>query len=349
MKSEFEQSFTSTGAKFWRHKDQLASYREGTGRTVVSTHISPEGVCNLKCKYCSVTYREITNRIPIEIIKKYVDDLVSRGLKAAILTGGGEPTLYPHLNELVRYIKDEKGISVALITNGTQTHRVEKTVWKAFSWVRVSINLFEQWETKIKLPLDYLDGNCVVGSSFVCTEDHQDHATIDVSTLKRVAAVATKLGATYIRLLPNCLLPQKELIASHEDLDHILEQVDDSRFFHQYKLHEAPKQHICHQSYFRPYLSEVPFRGSSIPGSVYPCDSVVLNDSLALFHEKYQLCGPNDILDYMDGVITHGFDPTKDCSGCVFTKTVNDLGAWKGDGVRPIESTVSSVMHEEFV
>jgi hypothetical protein len=50
-KSEKEHLFTSTGIKFWRHKDQMESYVNKTGKTIISTHISPEGACNLKCSY----------------------------------------------------------------------------------------------------------------------------------------------------------------------------------------------------------------------------------------------------------------------------------------------------------
>ena len=62
---------------------------------------------------------------------------------------------------------------------------------------------------------------------------------------------------------------------------------------------------MCHQSYFRPYLSEEPFHETGIPGTVYPCDSVVLNSSVTHFAQKYQLCGASDILDYIDKIINY--------------------------------------------
>ena len=51
-KSRYEHSFTSTGIKFWRHQEQMLNYKNGNPNSVVSTHISPEGACNLKCPYC---------------------------------------------------------------------------------------------------------------------------------------------------------------------------------------------------------------------------------------------------------------------------------------------------------
>ena len=153
LRSEKEHQYTSTGIKFWRHKNNLENYKNLNPSTVISTHISPEGACNLKCPYCSVTYRDTFSRLPLEVIQDYVEKLMQRGLKAVILTGGGEPTVYKDFNKLVRYLKSS-GLEVALITNGTQTQRVEEDVWGMFDWIRVSVNLFDNWESKIKLPLE---------------------------------------------------------------------------------------------------------------------------------------------------------------------------------------------------
>lgn len=353
-RSEAEHKFTSTGIKFWRHREQMESFRASTGRTVISTHISPEGSCNLRCSFCSVTARDTHSRIPFERIKAYVYDLKSRGLKAVIFTGGGEPTLYPEFNELVQWTKAQ-GLSVALITNGTTANRVDRETWKCFSWVRVSINVFDGWKERIHIPYKELSKDCVVGCSFVYTVEHEAVNEVvplaRVELLREVGRVAEKCGATYIRVLPNCLLEQEQLVQEHHSLKADIEKLGDLRFFQQYKVHGAPKASQCHQSFFRPYLSEEPFvrpDGSlSEPGTVYPCDSVVLNNSEAHFATKYQLCTAEDVLDYMDGKIKGKFTPEIDCTGCVFTSNVEMLGRWKetGEGVFVDEAMV----HEEFV
>jgi len=346
IKTESEHRYTSTGIKFWRHPDQMNAYRNGSGKTVISTHIAPEGACNLKCPYCSVTYRKVSNRIDLDLIKIYVEQLIERGLKAVILTGGGEPTLYPKFNELARWLVS-RGLKLALITNGTQTHRVDVDVWKLFTWVRVSINLFEGWEKKIQLPVYWMSPNCVIGSSFVFTQKHENPEAIDVDLLKKVAYVAKMNEAQYIRLLPNCLLPQDKLLNSHDSLAKLLETVGEKLFFHQHKVHGAPKCGKCHQSHFRPYLSEVPYKGTGIPGSVYPCDSVVLNNEYAQFVDQYQLCAPGDVGDYMDGKIAQSFDAKTACTGCVFTDNVNMLDDWFNAGTGKF--TDAPLLHEEFV
>ena len=80
-KSLEEHKYTSTGIKFWRHQEQMINYKNNNPNSVVSTHISPEGACNLKCPYCSVTYRDTHSRIPLDTIKNYVLNLKKIGLK----------------------------------------------------------------------------------------------------------------------------------------------------------------------------------------------------------------------------------------------------------------------------
>jgi hypothetical protein len=210
-------------------------------------------------------------------------------------------------------------------------------------WVRVSINVFPGWDMKINLPTEHFTGKTIVGSSFCYDEDY------DLDTMRRVSIIATRIGAQYIRLLPNCLLPQEELLKRHELVEKLIKELDDPRYFHQFKIHGAPASEICHQSYFRPYLSEEIHWETGEPGSVFPCDSVVLNDQNTKFMQKYSLCAPGDILDYMDKKISQRFSIAEQCTGCVFTENVNMLKGFIEDKVSRFDEFSSPLMHEEFV
>ena len=56
----------------------MFNYKNGDPNTVVSTHI-------MLIPYCF--YRDTHERIDLEVIKQYVRDLKTRGLKAVIITG----------------------------------------------------------------------------------------------------------------------------------------------------------------------------------------------------------------------------------------------------------------------
>ena len=53
-------------------------------------------------------------------------------------------------------------------------------------------------------------------------ESTEEMLTDRVELLKKVSKIADRVNARYIRLLPNCLLEQKHLIAQHKALDNTL-------------------------------------------------------------------------------------------------------------------------------
>jgi MoaA/NifB/PqqE/SkfB family radical SAM enzyme len=343
--SDQEHKFTSTGVKFWKHRGAMESYRDGTGRSVISTHIAPEGRCNLSCDYCSVTHRTFHSTLDLETIQDYVTKLKSRGLKAAILTGGGEPTVYKRFNELAEWLLDE-GLDLALITNGTQFKRVSDKVLDGLSWLRISMNRFDHWETRITVPRERIGKQTVVGMSLCHSGNNNDDAFLEA-----VARMADENEVSYVRVLPDCMLPQRELVREHKRLEQLFETLPSGgKFFHQVKIHGAPSQCKCHQAHFRPYLSEEVDPETGRPGLVFPCDSVVLNDRAMKFKSIYALCRPEQILDFLDGRIQQKFDATKHCTGCVFTRTVNMLNDYVERGIEHFDEYEHQEMrHANFV
>jgi hypothetical protein len=85
-------------------------------------------------------------------------------------------------------------------------------------------------------------------------------------------------------------------------------------------------------------------------GTVYPCDSLVLNNCAEAFVNKYQLCKSQDILKFLDGQIDINFKPCNDCTGCVFTKNIKMLDDWK-NGRIDLFDTFKNIYfnNEEFV
>jgi sulfatase maturation enzyme AslB (radical SAM superfamily) len=71
--------------------------------------------CNFNCTYCR---KRTEPDIPIEQARHTLDIWVSEGLKN-IRFSGGEPTLYPHLLELVKRAKEREVEHIAISTNGT--------------------------------------------------------------------------------------------------------------------------------------------------------------------------------------------------------------------------------------
>lgn len=119
--SELNDTFTSTGHKFFAHQEVMAKLRNGRGQPVV-THVMLTDVCQHTCAFCSVQARAGDSLVFGDVMA-YLDILQGYGLKAVILSGGGNPILYKckvtgkDFNDVVAAIH-ERGLEIGLITNG---------------------------------------------------------------------------------------------------------------------------------------------------------------------------------------------------------------------------------------
>lgn len=328
-----EDIYTSTGAKLFQHTEQLNRYRDGFPYTIIATHISPEGRCNLNCSYCSVTNRSRKERIDIQTIARYIYNVKNMGCKAVILTGGGEPTLYPRFHDVAGTIMNI-GMDCALITNGTTINKL-KLYRIPFSWVRISVNNSPLWIKKFFEIKDKFLPETTVGLSFIYSGKNKRISPSDLSRY------ADNIDAKYVRILPDCMQDDTKIDEGYSQIDEWIDGYDDQRFFIQRKKKGAPKSKICHQSYFRPYLSEL---GG---GTVFPCDSIPLNNDTGKFDLKYKLCHPDEIYKFFRKEIIQQFNAKKDCKGCVFTGNVNLIDKYLKDGHNVC--MVDKVEHENFI
>ena len=109
--------------------------------------------CNYDCSYCPAAIHDNTSpHTDIEILKATVDKLMTLGKPIRLSFTGGEPTVHPKFQELVKYCK-HVGISwISVTTNGTlpaefyRTLPVDQLVFSIhfeYDWLRV-INTVEK-------------------------------------------------------------------------------------------------------------------------------------------------------------------------------------------------------------
>lgn len=83
--------------------------------------------CNLRCNFCYAKDAGycVSENISFEDLKKIVDFCCDAKVKYIFFTGG-EPLLYPHLEEILRYIKEQKHqLITAVASNGVLLENVE--------------------------------------------------------------------------------------------------------------------------------------------------------------------------------------------------------------------------------
>jgi wyosine [tRNA(Phe)-imidazoG37] synthetase (radical SAM superfamily) len=103
-----------------------------------SLGVSPikKKTCNLSCVYCQLGLTDnmtnsFTNDYKVNDILTEVKEVLQQNKKIDVITivGEGEPTLYEDLDILIKSIKAETDIPVAVITNGTKLN--EEKVFRA--------------------------------------------------------------------------------------------------------------------------------------------------------------------------------------------------------------------------
>lgn len=100
--------------------------------------------CNLRCAFCYAKKAEYSesNTIPYEELKKIVDFCNEAKVKYIIFSGG-EPTLYPHLLDILEYIKNKNyKMQPTIATNGIALIDEEfckKLIENGMSYIDISL------------------------------------------------------------------------------------------------------------------------------------------------------------------------------------------------------------------
>ncbi len=85
---------------------------------LLSMEIEFSRICNFRCSYCYVPEKsECRGELTREEIKDILLQAKDLGARKIIILGG-EPSIYPHLAEMLRFL-DDQGFEVEMFTNGT--------------------------------------------------------------------------------------------------------------------------------------------------------------------------------------------------------------------------------------
>ena len=309
-----ENIFTSTGVKMLHHPNALKQVKKGVG-VPLSLQISPTSKCNLNCYFCSNVNRDKDEQLSLSVIERLIMELQPLGMRTVEWTGGGDPTLYPEINDAIS-LTYHAGLKQGFITNGIKA-KSNLTVesLQRLHWLRISLNSLD-YVDEIEVPI--IKGT--LGFSYVLN----DKTT--ANTISKLVKYASVYKPAYVRIVPNCLATDEEQKYNNKTYSEIVAGWGHP-FFYQAKRFEKPER--CWWGYFKPFALH--------DGYVYRCSSVVLNmDAGRKFHEKYRWCSIEELPDMYKTVMT-SFDP-KHCNHCVF-KPQNDL----------IDSVVNPSGMEDFV
>lgn len=117
--------------------------RDSHGRIIRDLRLSVTDRCNYRCTYCmepDFKYMPKRELLTLEEYVRVIDACVSLGTEKLRITGG-EPTLYPHLLDLIKSAAAMNLRDVAMTTNGSLMTVNEATVWRDAGLDRITLSL----------------------------------------------------------------------------------------------------------------------------------------------------------------------------------------------------------------
>jgi sulfatase maturation enzyme AslB (radical SAM superfamily) len=285
--------------------DRLLTLREGKIPYPVHLHLIVSDLCNLDCPGCAYRMSGYTSNqmfsgpngernpnrmLSKETVYRVLSDCAEMGTKAVEFTGGGEPTVHPHLYDFIAFAHD-LGLDTALITNGIKLQPLIPLVVDS-KWVRISIdaasastyakvrpsfgNASEQNFdralanlSRLRNHRDRLKTDCVIGAGFVVQKENWREIADAVRLFRdagadnvRISGLFSPEGEAYhAEYREEALALEKAAVDMYDHLGgfrvfgRFSEKVSD--------LHAPPDYPDCHYQKFTTYVGG--------DGNVYRC------------------------------------------------------------------------------
>ena len=295
-------SCTSNTVKLYKHLDTLKGLQ--AGRVVpIMVHMIPTHRCQMDCSYCCFKNRKDRKLdMPFDMLTEGVSSFYRLGTRSIELTGGGDPTLYPNINETLDLLH-AFGMNIGFITNTVDSQLVEH--WEYCSWVRVSLNTLDYYDEMNIGPIR--DSGAYISGCYIWNE----RSTTE--TFMRVMELAEK-EEIVCRVAPDCIKPGGEIDESVDLLRELFRQRNKSKFLFlsDFNITTDRPNHDCRIHMIKPCFYA--------DGYVYSCPSTELayeNDhDIAV---SARMCEYNKIYDFYTGPEAIK-NVHRDCSYCKYVK-----------------------------
>ncbi len=94
--------------------------------------------CDSRCSFCFATFRDVHGHLTLDDARLLLDALRAAGGEK-ITFAGGEPTLHPHLGELLVHAK-ELDFVTSLVTSGSRLEALLDAHAEDLDWVALSVD-----------------------------------------------------------------------------------------------------------------------------------------------------------------------------------------------------------------
>lgn len=200
--------------KIFAHLEELQKAKGGDRIAPIYVRIKPTNRCNQNCYYCHyknpyllLDQYKPTDEIKREKLLEIIQDFKDIGVKAVTFSGGGEPLLYPHIEEVMEAVI-KAGIDLSVITNGSLLLGRKAELLEQAKWVRISLesgcaetyskirgvnnHAFELLCQNIKYFAQHKQAECELGINFVVGPDNYKE-------VYQAGRLMKELGANHIK------------------------------------------------------------------------------------------------------------------------------------------------------
>ena len=295
-------SCTSNTVKLYKHLDTLALLQKGIVIPIM-IHIIPTHRCNMNCAYCCFKNRKDKKRdLPLNILKEGIMSFHKLGTRSVEFTGGGDPTLYPYINEALEWLHDEMKMNIGFITNTVDTQLVK--YWKYCSWVRVSFNTMDYRDMNLG-PIR--DAGIPMTGCYIWNEKSTLDAFDKVVNFAEKEEIVCRVGT-------DCIKSSDEIDASMDMLKEVFKKYQNKKFvfLSDFNITTGRSNFNCYFHMIKPCFY--------VDGYIYSCPSAELayeNDHQV--PKSIRVCKYDEIIDfYQGGQATN--KTYRDCSYCKYFK-----------------------------
>ncbi len=127
--------------KILNHLDRVHAVLRGELPPPVTLEIDPTNACIHNCIWCiDAKHRsDHPETLPREIALRAIEQAAELGVRSLVIKGGGEPLIYPHIDELLREAKEHE-LDVGIITNGENILDHQDVIRDTCTWLRISLD-----------------------------------------------------------------------------------------------------------------------------------------------------------------------------------------------------------------
>lgn len=225
-------SFINPRQKLFAHLDKLQAIKEGRNTPPVNCELMLSNRCDLKCAACHYSYTHTRgpwvghadkphgalasgDLMDVALACDVLTQLAEYGVKSVTFSGGGEPTIHPHFDAIIKYALSV-GLELGVYTHGGHL-RGERAAWmkQHFKWIYISfdawdvesykhhkgVNRFERVCENVR-NLVALPGKATVGMGFLLCAANYRH-------IYHMQKLARELGVDYCQFRPLILYSQE--------------------------------------------------------------------------------------------------------------------------------------------